>query len=77
MTSVDSLAIIQKVNSIRNQNEVNTMAKIMTVRPPDKLKKKIEKMAYEKGFTLNHLVIQILWEWIEEQEKSSQAGAKG
>lgn len=51
------------------------MAKIMTVRPPDKLKKKIEKMAYEKGFTLNHLVIQILWEWVEEQEKSSQAGA--
>lgn len=45
------------------------MSKMMTVRPPEKLKDTLKRLAKEKGYTLNHLVIQILWEWVNKKEK--------
>ena len=44
------------------------MAKIMTTRPPEELHKQLKYRANKKGLTLNALVIQILWEWIEREK---------
>lgn len=44
------------------------MAKIMTVRPPDNLQQVIKEKAKEKGYTVNQLVLQILWEWIKKNQ---------
>ena len=44
------------------------MAKIMTTRPPEELHKQLKYSANKKGLTLNALVIQILWEWIEREK---------
>lgn len=46
------------------------MAKIMTVRPTDELKNKLQSEAAERGLTLNALIIQILWEWLKKYGKS-------
>lgn len=43
------------------------MAKIMTVRPPDNLREKLRDTARERGYTLNQLILQILWEWVKDQ----------
>lgn len=40
--------------------------KIMTVRAPDKLINKLNSTALEKGATRNQLILQILWNWVEE-----------
>ena len=45
------------------------MAKIMSIRPPEELRQKLKECAKRKGVTLNHLAIDIFWEWLEEQEK--------
>lgn len=45
------------------------MAKIMTVRPPDRLHNILRDMARERGYTLNQLVLQILWEWVKNEER--------
>ena len=42
-----------------------TMSKIMTVRPPENLKEDLKKIAKQKGYTVNQLVLQILWDWLE------------
>ena len=39
------------------------MAKIMTVRPPEELHNILKKSAKQKGYTVNQLVLQILWAW--------------
>lgn len=46
-----------------------TMAKIMTVRPPEKLQAKIKELAKEKGFSLNAQILQILWEWVDKRKE--------
>lgn len=43
------------------------MAKIMTTRPPEKLHSILKQSAKRQGYTLNHLVIQILWDWAKKQ----------
>lgn len=48
------------------------MARIMTVRPPEKLQAKIKESAKEKGYTVNQLVLQILWEWVSRKEKEQR-----
>ncbi len=45
------------------------MAKIMTVRPPDKLQEILKNVARERGYTTNQLVIQILWDWIKKEKE--------
>ena len=41
------------------------MAKIMTIRPPEWLQDTLRAMAKKRGLTVNALVLQILWDWAE------------
>ena len=43
----------------------------MSVRPPDKLKQILKEKAHVKGYTLNQLILQILWDWIEQDKKGA------
>ena len=45
------------------------MSKIMTVRPPESLKQQLKEAAKQKGYTMNQLVLQILWDWLKNKEK--------
>lgn len=45
------------------------MAKIMTVRAPDDLKTYLKESAKNQGHTRNGLILQILWDWVKNQEK--------
>lgn len=47
------------------------MANIMTVRPPDELRNRLKNAAKNRGYTLNQLVLQILWAWAEEHENKT------
>lgn len=40
--------------------------KIMTVRAPDELIKKLNLKALKKGATRNQLILQILWDWVDQ-----------
>lgn len=42
------------------------MSSIMTVRPPEILRGKLKRIAKQRGLPLNSLVIQILWEWVNQ-----------
>lgn len=44
------------------------MAKIMTIRPPDELKDLISQSAKYRGYTINQMVLQILWEWLDKNK---------
>ncbi len=44
------------------------MAKIMTVRPPEKLHNLLKQSAKNRGLTLNALILQILWEFLEKEQ---------
>lgn len=44
------------------------MAKIMTVRPPEELHQILKNSAHGKGYTVNQLVLQILWEWVKNNK---------
>lgn len=46
------------------------MATIMTVRAPDGLQEKLKHIAQKQGLTRNALILQILWEWVQEQMES-------
>lgn len=50
--------------------------KIMTVRAPDDLHLKLKKSAEKYGLTRNALILQILWEWVQEQEEKELADTK-
>ena len=41
------------------------MAKVMTIRPPEKLKNALAELAKKQGLTINALVIQMLWECVD------------
>ncbi len=45
------------------------MSKVMTIRPPENLQQAIKAAATEKGYTVNQLVLQILWAWVKENNK--------
>ncbi len=45
------------------------MQNIMTIRPPEKLKEWLKKEAKEQGFTVNGLVLNILWDYLKKEEK--------
>lgn len=42
------------------------MSKVMTVRPPEELHQTLKRAAKEKGYTMNQLVLQILWAWVNK-----------
>lgn len=39
------------------------MPKVMTIRPPEELRKELKQTAAAKGYTVNQLVLTILWDW--------------
>ncbi|WP_283618516.1 hypothetical protein [Flavonifractor plautii] len=49
----------------------------MLVRPPDGLKDELQRRAQQMGITLNALVLQILWDWMKENQSRAddQPGA--
>lgn len=49
------------------------MADIMTIRPPDSLKKALKDAAISQGITLNALVVHVLWEWVEKHNEMQHA----
>lgn len=46
------------------------MANIMTVRATDELRENLKDQARERGLTRNALILQILWEWLEERKEA-------
>lgn len=48
------------------------MANIMTVRAPDNLQEKLKQKAKKLGMTRNGLILKILWEWVNYDEKKEQ-----
>lgn len=44
------------------------MAKVMTIRPTDEMREQIKDKARKRGYTVNQLVLQILWNWLEQQK---------
>ena len=49
------------------------MANIMTVRASDELRESLKHLATKKGLTRNALILQILWEWIENRKREERA----
>lgn len=45
------------------------MSKIMTIRPPEELRLVLKKYCEKRGYTVNQLVLQILWEWVKNNSK--------
>lgn len=48
------------------------MANIMTVRAPDDLQKELKEQAKKLGYPRNALVLQILRDWIKQNEKKEK-----
>ncbi len=42
------------------------MPKVMTIRPPESLRKILKNYCEKKGYTVNQIVLQILWEWVDK-----------
>ena len=53
------------------------MANIMTVRATDELRENLKDQARERGLTRNALILQILWEWVENRKQEETSEAKG
>ncbi len=49
------------------------MNAILTIRPPDELRQQIRASAERKGLTVNALILQILWDWVQSQDKTNQS----
>lgn len=45
------------------------MNPICTFRAPDMLRQRLKAKAKKRGITMNALILQILWEWVKEEEK--------
>lgn len=46
------------------------MEKVMTIRPPEELRKELKRTAERNGYTVNQLVLSILWAWVRKQKES-------
>lgn len=44
------------------------MSSILTIRPNEEMKKKIKLLAKQRGLSVNALVIQILWDYIQKND---------
>ncbi len=47
------------------------------IRPPEALKENLKREARRMGITLNAIVLQILWEWVENRKQEESSEAKG
>ena len=47
------------------------MAQIL-IRPPEALKESLKCEARRMGITLNAIVLQILWEWVENRKREEK-----
>ena len=48
------------------------MQNIMPIRPPEKLKEWLKKEAKEQGFTVNGLILNILWDYYKKEAKINE-----
>lgn len=48
------------------------MAKIMTIRPPEELHQKLKVLAKEREFTVNGVVLEILWAYTEKKDREER-----
>lgn len=48
------------------------MQNIMPIRPPEKLREWLKKEAKEQGFTVNGLILNILWDYYKKEAKSHE-----
>lgn len=44
------------------------MGKVMSVRGPDKLRERLDRMAERQGFSRNALILKILWEYTDKEK---------
>lgn len=44
---------------------------IMSVRAPDLLQIRLKEQAEKQGLTRNALILQILWDWVEKNERKT------
>lgn len=42
------------------------MGNLMSIRPPEEIRRALKDYAKRKGYTVNQLVTQILWEWVNK-----------
>ena len=49
------------------------MNPICTFRPPEALHLKLKRIADKRGITMNALLLQILWDWLKENEQDTQS----
>ena len=49
------------------------MNPICTFRPPEALRLKLKSIADKRGITMNALLLQILWDWLKENEQDAQS----
>ena len=54
------------------EKERGFMANIMTARASDGLRESLKHLATEKGLTRNALILQILWEWMENRKREEK-----
>mgnify|MGYP002771563261 CR=1 FL=1 len=47
------------------------MNPICTFRPPEALRLKLKSIADKRGITMNALLLQILWQWVKENDQSA------
>lgn len=68
LTSVTSPVIITSEISEITFERVKRLNPIMTVRAPDALRIALKRAAHMNGITLNALILQILWDWMERRK---------
>lgn len=44
------------------------VGKVMSVRGPDKLRERLDRMAERQGFSRNALILKILWEYTDKEK---------
>lgn len=52
------------------------MIEPMTIRLPSELRAIIKQTAKNQGFTLNALIINILWNWVKQNESHPKAAER-
>lgn len=55
------------MNTKIQQKEI-IVGKVMSVRGPDKLRERLDRMAERQGFSRNALILKILWEYTDKEK---------
>jgi len=59
---------IININGVDNLNKIT----VTTLRLPNSLLSNLKQIAKSQGLTLNALLLQILWQWLERKEKVNE-----